>query len=157
MKPSCTFLSIIIGLSLSLTGNINIKAQQFTIAEMITEADKQNFDEVKLETLPPQVTVPGTDPEAIALEAFPPLTEQTEGPPIEETITINEDSPDQTLVTITRINLPDTSVRGIKIVMQFLPEGEINGQKKWRMNWAGRQYTCREGRGSQDWSKQLCL
>jgi hypothetical protein len=92
----------------------------------------------------------GADPQTLAASLFG-VTEPVEGNYREETMTLST-SPDQQVVVFTQLGLPDDSVLGIRHRLEFEPEGT-----QWQLTWAGRQVTCRPGRGHQDWSDAPCL
>lgn len=58
---------------------------------------------------------------------------------------------ERSVVIFTQENLPDDSVQAIRTRLEFF---RIDGP--WQLQWAGEQYRCREGRGQQDWAKELC-
>lgn len=91
----------------------------------------------------------GTDPEAIA-QALYTAKEPMEGF-YAETLESISVTPDQTVVIFTRLGLPDDSVAGIRYRLEFVAQGE-----QWELVWVGQQFTCREGRGQQDWDTTLC-
>ena len=63
---------------------------------------------------------------------------------------------DLATVIITQTNLLDDSVSGIRYLVEFAPYGETT-QNKWQVVWAGEQFKCRQGRGHQEWSPDLCF
>ncbi|MGF1519448.1 MAG: hypothetical protein ACFCVB_16830 [Nodosilinea sp.] len=56
------------------------------------------------------------------------------------------------LVLLTQTGLADDSVNGMRYRLEFVPDGD-----QWQLDWAGRQVRCQAGRGSEDWSTDLCL
>ncbi|MBR8829763.1 MAG: hypothetical protein N5P05_001285 [Chroococcopsis gigantea SAG 12.99] len=92
----------------------------------------------------------GPDPESIALKVFPPFKDQS----VKETVTSENAANNQKIVFITRTGLKDDSVQAIRYRADFEPYGA--DLKQWRLIWAGRQYRCQSGRGSQNWSSNLC-
>ncbi|NCJ07333.1 hypothetical protein GS597_12610 [Synechococcales cyanobacterium C] len=120
--------------------------------------NREDYDEINLAELPPDVQLVGIDPEAIAADLFiPPVPpeEAPEGLPVDDTVTVDSD-PEQAVVVVTRLGLPDDSVRGIRYRAEFLPAPEAE-TPQWQMVWAGSQYLCQPGRGAQDWSSDLCV
>ena len=93
----------------------------------------------------------GRDPQAIGLSGLG-LKEIVEVEQV-ETEYINDNL---ARVTITQSNLTDDSVAAIRYLLEFAPY-DADTDKKWQVVWAGEQFKCREGRGQQDWSSELCL
>ncbi|PSR17777.1 hypothetical protein C8255_10780 [filamentous cyanobacterium CCP3] len=91
----------------------------------------------------------GAEPTDIALATFG-STEPGEGNFAEEAELI-EQTDDQALVVLTQTGLADDSVNGMRYRLEFVPEGD-----QWRLDWAGRQVRCQQGRGSEDWTTDLC-
>ena len=108
--------------------------------------DRAAYSEV---TLPAEEELVGADPTQIALDVFG-STEPGEGNFTEEVVVVDE-SADQTLVALTQTGLADDSVNGMRYRLEFVPEGD-----QWRLDWAGRQVRCQAGRGSEDWTTDLC-
>lgn len=91
----------------------------------------------------------GEEPTDIALAAFG-STEPGEGNFAEDTELV-EQTNDQALVILTQTGLADDSVNGMRYRLEFVPEGD-----QWQLDWAGRQVRCQSGRGSEDWTTELC-
>ena len=94
----------------------------------------------------------GTNPEAIALSGLG-LKEIVEEKQEVETQYINDNL---ARVTITQTNLADDSVAAIRYLLEFAPY-DADLDQKWQIVWGGEQFKCREGRGEQDWSSDLCF
>ncbi|MEB3313190.1 MAG: hypothetical protein VKL98_03490 [Cyanobacteriota bacterium] len=99
--------------------------------------------------LPPGDQGLGVDPQQIALETFG-LAEPGEGN-FSQTVEVLEQTPTQAVVTLLQTGLPDDSVEAMRYRMEFQAQGP-----QWQLVWVGRQVRCRPGRGSQDWSTDLC-
>lgn len=99
--------------------------------------------------LPPGDQGLGADPQQIALEAFG-LAEPGEGN-FSQTVEVLEQTSSQALLTLLQTGLPDDSVEAMRYRMEFEAQGP-----QWQLVWVGRQVRCRPGRGSQDWSTDLC-
>ncbi|MBE9113587.1 hypothetical protein IQ273_29885 [Nodosilinea sp. LEGE 07298] len=91
----------------------------------------------------------GAEPTDIALATFG-STEPVEGN-FEEEAELVEQTDDQALVILTQTGLADDSVNGMRYRLEFVPEGD-----QWRLDWVGQQVRCQQGRGSQDWTTELC-
>jgi hypothetical protein len=94
----------------------------------------------------------GEQPKAITLSAFG--AEGSEGNFSQE-VTVNYPQPDRAIAILTQTGLADDSVAGMRYRIELVPADSADAQ--WQVTWAGRQYKCREGRGHQDWSTELCL
>jgi len=100
--------------------------------------------------LPPEDQRLGSNPKQIALEAFG-LAEPGEGN-FSQTVEVLEQTSSQALLTLLQTGLPDDSVEAMRYRMEFEAQGP-----QWQLVWVGRQQVrCRPGRGSQDWSTDLC-
>lgn len=99
--------------------------------------------------LPPDDQRFGDDPEQIALDAFG-MSDPGEGN-FAQTVTVDEPSDAQAVVTLTQTGLLDDSVEGMQYRLEFAA-----GEGQWELVWAGRQVRCYPGRGSQDWSTERC-
>lgn len=113
-------------------------------------AAHQDYVPIELDTLRSGRAVVGNDPKAIALQLFGPA-EPVEGffKQTVETQQVNE----QMVVTLTQTGLPDDSIQGMRYHLEFAP----SNADQWRLIWAGKQYTCQPGRGSQTWSTEWCF
>jgi hypothetical protein len=114
--------------------------------------DRNAYRPINLESL--KVSLTGNDPRAIALAAFG-MKERPEGR-FKETVTVNTPNPKQSIVFLTQMNLPDDSVRGLTYRIEFEAVPNV-GSSRWRMVWAGKQHTCWQGRGSQNWTTESCI
>lgn len=100
-------------------------------------------------SLPPEAQRLGPAPEAIALAAFG-LEEPTEGN-FNQAVEVVEQTSERAIVTLTQTGLLDDSVEGVRYWLEF-----DAGENAWEMVWAGRQVRCYAGRGSQEWTTELC-
>ena len=100
-------------------------------------------------SLPPESQRFGAYPEQIALDAFG-MEEPMEGNFSQETQLVEQTS-ERAIVTLTQTGLLDDSVEGVRYWLEF-----DAGEAAWEMVWAGRQVRCYPGRGSQDWTTELC-
>lgn len=114
--------------------------------------NRNAYQAINLDSL--QATLTGDDPRTIALAAFGMKELPEEG--FKETVTVNTLNPRRSIVFLTQMGLADDSVRGLNYRIEFeaLPEA---GSPRWRMVWAGKQQTCWQGRGSQDWTTDSCI
>ncbi len=110
----------------------------------IASGDRSAYSEVPV----PEGAV-GADPTDIALATFG-SSEPVEGN-FEEKAELIEQTDDQALVILTQTGLADDSVNGMRYRLEFVPEGD-----QWRLDWAGRQVRCQTGRGSEEWTTELC-
>ena len=107
--------------------------------------DRGDYEEV-----PVPAGASGADPAEIALEVFG-SPEPGEGN-FEEQVEVVEETDTEALVLLTQTGLADDSVNGMRYRLEFVPEGD-----QWQLDWAGRQVRCQPGRGSEDWSTDLCI
>ncbi|MGB3654245.1 MAG: hypothetical protein WBA41_23965 [Rivularia sp. (in: cyanobacteria)] len=122
--------------------------------------ERENYNSIDLNKLPQGVSLTGSNPEEIAfslkaaaIAAFPAPKEEPQEGNFQRDVTIKPVTPNLTTVIITETGLLDDSVNGIRDRADFeLSEAD----KSWKMVWAGKQYKCQSGRGSQDFTKQLC-
>lgn len=121
-----------------------IEAPATEAPEGDTLGDRADYTEVPV----PEGAV-GAEPTEVALAAFG-STEPVEGN-FEEEVEVVDQTDDQALVMLTQTGLADDSVNGMRYRLEFVPEGD-----QWRLDWAGSQVRCQSGRGSQDWSTDLC-
>lgn len=110
----------------------------------------QDYVSIDLSNLRPGQALIGSDPQKLALQLFGP-TEPVEGffKQTVESQTVNE----LVVVTVTQTGLPDDSIQGMRYHLEFVP----SPANQWRLVWAGKQYKCQPGRGSQDWSTEWCF
>jgi hypothetical protein len=113
-------------------------------------AGHHEYVAIDLNNLRPSSQMTGEDPEAIALELFGAM-EPMEGF-FAETVE-SERINDQTVVILTQTGLPDDSIQGMRYRLEFAPKNA----EQWQLTWAGKQYTCQPGRGSQTWSTEWCF
>jgi len=100
-------------------------------------------------SLPPKNQRFGADPEEISLDAFG-IAEPVEGNFTQEVDMVKQ-TRTRAIVSLIQTGLPDDSVKAIRYRLEF--ESEEN---QWELVWAGRQVRCWPGRGSQEWSRDLC-
>jgi hypothetical protein len=100
-------------------------------------------------SLPSEAVRSGMEPEQIALAAFG-METPMEGNFSQE-VTLVEQTAEIAIVTLTQTGLLDDSVEGMRYWLEFAAD-----ENAWEMVWAGRQVRCYPGRGSQDWSTELC-
>ncbi|WOD39842.1 hypothetical protein [Nodosilinea sp. E11] len=108
--------------------------------------DRADYNEVPV---PEDDSTVGTDPTQIALAVFG-STEPGEGN-FTEYADLIEETDAGALVLLTQTGLADDSVNGMRYRLEFVPEGD-----QWRLDWAGQQARCQPGRGSEDWTTDLC-
>ena len=113
------------------------------------EMDDTGGDRADYSEIPVPEDAVGADPTEVALAAFG-STEPGEGN-FEEEAELIEQTDDQALVVLTQTGLADDSVNGMRYRLEFVPEGD-----QWRLDWAGQQVRCQQGRGSQEWGTELC-
>jgi hypothetical protein len=95
----------------------------------------------------------GSDPKAIAGAVFGAKGDSGEGNYF-ETIALHQADPKRPIVILTKMNLSDDSVRGIRYRLEFQPNP--TPEATWQMVWAGQQQICWQGRGPQTWTTQHC-
>lgn len=101
-------------------------------------------------SLPPESQRYGRDLEIVAIDAFGTAEIPTEGN-FEQEVEIVEQTTTDAIVILTQTGLLDDSVEGMRYWLEF-----DAGENAWEMVWAGRQVRCYAGRGSQDWTTELC-
>ncbi len=104
------------------------------------------FSEVPL---PPADQRVGAAPDQIALNVFG-IEDPGEGNFAQE-VAVVEETPTQSILTLTQTGLPDDSVEGMRYWLEFAPK-----ENQWELVWVGRQVRCRPNRGSQEWATELC-
>jgi hypothetical protein len=112
-----------------------------------TPTDRSAYGEI---SLPPENQRFGAYPEQIALDAFGAAEIPTEGN-FNQATQLVEQTSEMAIVTLTQTGLLDDSVEGVRYWLEF-----DAGENAWEMVWAGRQVRCYPGRGSQDWTTELC-
>jgi hypothetical protein len=121
---------------------------QATLSEpLFSEALRSQYNGIDLESRS-EAQRSGSDPEAMA-QAMLGAQESVEGSYRESSEA--EIGNERAVVVFLRENLADDSVQAIRTRLEFF---RIDGP--WQLEWAGEQYRCQEGRGQQDWSKDLC-
>lgn len=135
----------LLGLMLPLLAGCSTPPADSSPGNPASDPGRVAFEAVAL----PAAGTLGADPQALAQTLFG-ISEPVEGNYSEEAVTLLA-SPDQQVVLFTQLGLPDDSVLGMRHRLEFLREG---GQ--WQLSWAGRQVSCRPGRGHEDWSTQPC-
>ncbi len=101
-------------------------------------------------SLPPIEQRFGADPEQVAVDAFGASEFPSEGNFTQEVMLVDQTS-EMAIVTLTQTGLLDDSVEGVRYWLEF-----DAGENAWEMVWAGRQVRCYPGRGSQEWTTELC-
>ncbi|MFM7424762.1 MAG: hypothetical protein ACKO7W_07205 [Elainella sp.] len=94
----------------------------------------------------------GSDPLAIVLATRQPNTE-AKGT---EQIRLSYPAADKAVVVVTKTGLPDDSVAAIRTRYEFAPVASSTGATQWQLTQATEQNKCRDNRGPQDWSGELC-
>ena len=151
MKRKLTRLIIILGISwlLSLIGCNKKSSPESTVASFLT-LERNDYIPVEIEKISDDVPLTGINPSKIALAVFG-LKDDVEGN-FQEELTANTNNPNQVIVTLTQMGLPDDSVRGIRYRIEFIPK-----DNQWHLVWAGWQQMCWSGRASQDWTTEQCF
>jgi hypothetical protein len=116
----------------------------------IARDNRQEYEAINLKKLPVGTSLIGSNPQAIAIAVFG-MKEPIEGK-FRQTVELSQASNRRAVVILTQLGLPDDSVRGLRYRLEFQREGT----SRWRMIWAGRQQSCRPGRGHQDWRRTPC-
>lgn len=116
--------------------------------------ERENYNSVDLSKLPQRLSLKGSDPKYMATAIFPPPEEEPQEGNFKRDVTVDMIEPSFTTVIITETGLLDDSVNGIRHRLDFESSGADS--KFWKMVWAGKQFKCYSGRGSQNWSKKLC-
>jgi hypothetical protein len=100
------------------------------------------------------VTVePGADPMAMVFQ----LRKTAETPAGSEQIKLNYPTPDSAVVVTTLTGMQDDAIRAVRTRYEFKPApAGADGKKLWEVSQVTEQNKCQSGRGSQDWSGDLC-
>jgi len=123
----------------------NVSAQA-PVANDAANDSEESYRTVENITLP----APSNDPLAMVVGL-----RQFSGEPIgSEQIKVNYPAPDQAVVVTTVRGLPDDSVNAIRTRYEFEPVAEQPGQ--WQIVKVTQQNKCQSGRGSEDWTAELC-
>jgi hypothetical protein len=93
---------------------------------------------------------PAADPMAMVLTTRQPSTEPTGS----EQIRLSYPAADKAVVVVTKTGLADDSVAATRTRYEFAPAEAGTGQ--WQLTQATEQNKCQSGRGSQEWTGELC-
>ncbi|MBD2013839.1 hypothetical protein H6F96_07580 [Microcoleus sp. FACHB-53] len=117
------------------------------------QVNRENYKPIALTQLTKSEALIGEEPKAIALAAFGDV--DSEGG--SRDVKVEYPQPDRAIVIITQTGVADDSVRAIRYQAELVPTSKSSKTgKQWKIVWAGSQFTCRQGRGHQDWSMKLC-
>ena len=150
MKRNSTILITIfkIILLLILIG-CNKSSKKSSIESYLT-LERNEYIPVEIENISEDIPLTGKNPSKIALAIFG-FKNDVEGN-FQEELTVNTNNPNQLIVTLTQMEIPDDSVRSIRYRIEFIPK-----DNQWHLVWAGWQQMCWPGRGSQDWTTKECF
>lgn len=96
---------------------------------------------------------PGTDPMAMVFA----LRQPKEAASGSEQIRVSYPAPDKAVVVLTKTGLQDDSVAGMRTRYEFSSaDAAVEGTKQWTLTQVTEQNKCRQDRGPQDWSGELC-
>ena len=118
-------------------------------ADQQINADRDQYRQLDLQGVEDPTLLIGKNPMAIALSIFG-FQEPTEGN-FQQKVKIKRLGDDQKRIYLTQENLPDDSVRNLRYLLDFKRQND-----QWQLVWAGRQQMCWPGRGSQEYSKEVC-
>ena len=135
----------LLGLMVPLLAACNTRPADSPPENPASDPGRVAFEAVAL----PATGTMGADPQALARTLFG-TGEPVEGNYSEEAVTLLA-SANQQVVLLTQLGLPDDSLLGMRHRLEFLPEGD-----QWQLSWAGRQVSCRPGRGHEDWGTLPC-
>gem|GEM_PF-3330994 len=114
-----------------------------------TTQPQSEFRVVENPTLP----APGVDPLSMIVS----LREGSPEPIGSEQIRVTYPAEDKAIVTVTKSGLADDSVKAIRTRYELAPaEGDANGEPLWKITQVTEQNRCQVGRGSEDWTGDLC-
>ena len=118
------------------------------------QANRENYKPMSLFKIAKADALVGDDPKAIALSALGDV--ESEGG--SRDVKVDYPQSDQAVVTITQTGVADDSVREIRYRAELVTTSKsAQTSKQWKLVWAGSQVKCQPGRGSQDWTTELCL
>jgi hypothetical protein len=115
--------------------------------------ERQQYRSLDLMQISERAKLSGSDPKAIALAIFG--TQEKDEGNYQETIGVDQHDPNRPVVILTKMNLSDDSVRGIRYRLEFQPN--LTSEARWQVVWAGQQQVCWQDRGSQTWTTESCL
>lgn len=114
-------------------------------ASTASESDYRVVDDI---TAP----APGTDPLAMAFEL-----RQFAGEVVgSEQIKVIYPAPDRAVVVSVVRGLPDDSVRALRTRYEFTSDDAAGAEQKWNLEQVTQQNKCQPGKGSEDWTGDLC-
>jgi hypothetical protein len=71
-------------------------------------------------------------------------------------VDLDRSDPARAVALVTYQDIEDDSLKSIRYRVEMVPSDSLCACQSWKVSWVGRQYLCQSGRGSQDWSAQVC-
>jgi hypothetical protein len=65
-------------------------------------------------------------------------------------------NPTRIVALVTYLGLEDDSIKNMRYRVEMVPSDSLCSCQRWEVSWVGRQQQCQSGRGSQNWSTQVC-
>ena len=118
-------------------------------ADEPVSTERDQYRQLDLQSLEDPTLLTGKSPMAIALSIFG-FQELGEGN-FQQKIKIKRLGDNQRRIYLIQQNVPDDSVRNLRYLLEFDRQND-----QWQLVWAGRQQICWPGRGSQEYSKEIC-
>lgn len=112
-------------------------------------AARSNYRVINISNFVSQKQIFGLGPNQAAVKLFGYQGEE-KGRRREE-IAVTYSRPDTAIILLTKEGLADDSLFAIKTRVEMR-----RAKNGWQVIWAGEQYKCHQGRGSQAWSAKLC-
>lgn len=117
--------------------------------------ERDEYDLILTENIPDSPDQVNAIPQQAAQRAFGLQRMDFPGGSQEE-VDVNFIEPQKAIVTLTQTTLPDDSIRDRRYRVDVVPEATPAGNS-WEIVWAGTQHRCQPGRGSQEWTTELCI
>jgi hypothetical protein len=71
-------------------------------------------------------------------------------------VEFDRSNPARIVALVTYLGLEDDSIKNMRYRVEMVPSDSLCSCQRWEVSWVGRQQQCQSGRGSQDWSAQIC-
>lgn len=71
-------------------------------------------------------------------------------------IEFDRTNPTRIVALVTYLGLEDDSIKNMRYRVEMVPSDSLCSCQRWEVSWVGRQQQCQSGRGSQEWTAQVC-
>jgi hypothetical protein len=155
MWKSLLLSGVLLGTTLACTTTTtnaeNNNTPENSPVEVSSVASSAEYRKIEIEEFKSRYNFSNINPRTVGLELFSNYIQESEGRQ-SESLSIEYPNPGEAVTTITIIGLADDSVRAIRYRINFA----VN-ENSWDIVSVGSQTQCRQNRGHQDWSAELCL